>query len=106
MIIMIKTIKDLLEYYDIDVDAPDYVLNYEFPEEVESYGEYHTEKHDGKTVHVFTNEGEVEGKNIKIEYILDLNVPSWTEIVNSEDSDRPTYHSITFSEDYEMESLG
>ena len=101
---MIKTINDLLNYYNIPVnDVPKYVLEYEFEDETENYGEHHTEEQDGRTIHVFTSENDADGKHIKIENILDLEQASWTELVYVDDK-TPTYHQITFNEEYEMES--
>jgi len=99
---IIKTVKDLLSHYNIQVDdIPEYVLNHQLGEATETYGEYHKETIDGKTIHVFTGENKVDGKLVKIENILDLNTPpSWTEIIHSEDSDTPVYTSTIIDENY------
>lgn len=103
---MISNIKDLLEYYNINSDnIPEYVMEYEFPDEIENYGKHHTEKHDDKIIHVFTSTGNVDGKEIKIENILDLNEPvSWTE-VRYVNEDEPTYHQTIIEKDYIIEDV-
>ena len=84
---MIKTIKDLLESYNIPVpeDVPETLLNYVINEEgMESYGDYHTEKQGDRTVHVFSTLNDVPdiAYPLKIENILDLDKESatWSEI--------------------------
>lgn len=102
---MIKTVKDLLNYYNItpEKELPEYILNHQLGEPVESYGEYHKETVEGKTIHVFTTENKVDGQNVKIENILDLNTPpSWTEIIHTEDSKTPAYSQIIFDENLEI----
>ncbi len=102
---MIKTIKDLIKHYKItpENDIPEHVLNYQLGEPIKTYGEYHKETIEGKTIHVFTTENKVDGKLVKIENILDLNTPpSWTEIIHTEDSKTPVYTSTILDENYEI----
>ena len=102
---MIKTIKDLIQHYNITTenDIPEYVLNHQLGEPLEHYGKYHTERVDGKTIHVFTTDNKVDGKTVKIENILDLNTPpSWSEIIHTEDSNTPSYTKTILDENYEI----
>ena len=97
------TIKDLLNDYNIDEDAPDYVLDYVISEDKEYFGEYskETDEH-GKTIHVFRFEGDVEDLNTKLitENILDLNEnPSWMEFRRFGFEDEFSASGVSFQED-------
>ena len=100
-----KTINDLLKEYDLDLEAPDYVLDYVIGEDDDEFGEYHQEEHDGEIIHVFKSEGDVEGRDYKMisEYILDLNgEPSWNEYKRFDIEEAGFQKGVVFHEDGTM----
>ncbi len=98
-----KTIRDLLKENNLDLEAPDYVLDYEIGEDDEYFGELSEETtEDGKTIYVFHLEGEVEGEPFKHiqECILDLNEPiNWGRFSRFDIEEESAYTGVQFNKD-------
>lgn len=98
------TIKELLDYFNINLELPDKMIKYELGESIEKpeyVEEYHIENVEEGTIHVFitTHEDEKYGNILTYEHILDPQILEWTVIIKSDndnDDDAVAYSSISF----------
>ena len=71
MVLCMETIGNLLEKFKVQVELDEKVKNHKLTEcNIDNITDYHTEKHENRTIHVFS--GNINNNTTEVEYILDF----------------------------------